>query len=76
MNNQLLVALGFFGLGAWATFLTLRRAKCRDMSTSGVLITPESKPGLYRLELASRLLGCLFFYGVATLGLVKYLNQK
>ena len=76
MNNQLLVALGFFVLGTWATFLTIRRIKHRDMSTSGMLITHKSRPGLYRFEVASRLVGCLFFYGVAVFGIVKYLNQK
>jgi len=76
MNSQLLLALGFLGLGTLATFLTVIRIRKRDMSTSGMLLTPKVNPGQYRLELAMRVLGCLFFYGVSVFAALKYLNQK
>jgi len=76
MNNLLLAALGFFGLGALATFLTVIRIRRRDMSTSGMGVTPNSNPAHYRLELVIRALGCLFFYAVSIFGVLKYLDQK
>ena len=65
MKSPLLIGFGFLVMAALATAITVRGLRKKNLSSSGMLITPEKDRTRYYIEVGVRLLGCGFFYVAA-----------
>jgi hypothetical protein len=76
MNNPFLISIFFLILGFLCTYLFIRRLNEKDMSTSGMVITPDTTPTKYKIEVIRWCLGSLFFYAGAVIGFMKFLKSN
>ncbi|HAM21731.1 MAG TPA: hypothetical protein DCQ04_05540 [Actinobacteria bacterium] len=65
MKTPLLIGIGFLVMAALATAITVRGLRKKNLSSSGMLITPEKDRTRYGVEVGVRLIGCGAFYAAA-----------
>jgi hypothetical protein len=71
MNSPYLLSGGFLVMALIMTAETVYRLKKKDMSSSGVLVTPSSSPVGFSLAAIWRIVVCLGLYSLAVYALVR-----